>query len=147
VEGYDENYLVMKWFANHWNDHYTKKSDKTAKDRTYRNHYATTICLSIFFPLLLVQMIRNTFKPTPERKKSWLFNTWQILSSLLPFASIIIAAHVAYEIKSNSQQNKKLPHYDYYADTLKVVGKVQGGLNFFRAPRIKYNFLKLIGDG
>mmetsp|Transcript_10919 Transcript_10919/g.15023 ORF Transcript_10919/g.15023 Transcript_10919/m.15023 type:complete len:416 (+) Transcript_10919:40-1287(+) len=142
--GYDENHEVMKWFANHWNDVYY--AGKTTKGRTFRNHYATTICLSIFFPLLLVQMIRNTYKPTPERKKSWLYNTWQILSSLLPFASIIIAAHVAFEIKTNSQQDKTKPHYDYYADTLKVVGTVQGGLNFFRAPRIKYNFLKLIGD-
>lgn len=122
-------------------------SDKTAKDRTFRNHYSTTICLSIFFPLLLVQMIRNTFKATPERKKSWLFNAWQIGSSLLPFASIIIAAHVAFKIKSTSQTDSKKPHYEYYADQLKIVGEVPGGLNFFRAPKIKHDFLKLIGDG
>jgi len=140
--GYEYNYQVMQWFAEHWNDVYPS-------GRSVRNHYATSISLALVFPLLLVQIIRNHYRPTPERKKNIYYNIWMILSSLLPFAAIIIGAHVAYVIKMNGDDlHTKLNHErpQYYANELKIVGTVPSGLSFLRSPKMNWDFAKLIGD-
>jgi hypothetical protein len=114
---------------------------------SYRNHFATEISFGLFLPLLFAQMIRNTYRPTPEREKSVLFNTWQIVSSLLPFAALIVGAHVAWDIKNNHDYPTGSQD-QYYQYSLKVLGSsVPSGLKFFQLPNLKWNFLQVLIDG
>lgn len=118
----------------------------TAVGRSYQNFWAVELCFGFFLPLLFIQMLRNTFPTTPQRQKSLLFNIWNITSSLFSFAALIISAHIAWDIKNNrdypnGSQDK------YYQYSLKVVGTIPSGLDFFRAPQLKYNFGKLLIDG
>lgn len=96
--------------------------------------------MGIFWPLVFVQFLRYVYPATPERKKSWLFNFWNIASSLAPFIATIVGARVAYVIKMAPDSEV------YYANTLKVVGPVPSGLNFLHSPSQKYSFADLIGD-
>eukprot|EP01035_Chromulina_nebulosa_P028440 gene28440-37541_t len=152
--GYEYNYELMRWFVNNWSGTYTKATapevTKTnpisAVGMSYQNYFSVEICFGLFLPLLFVQMIRNTFQPNPERQKSVLFNIWQIVSSLLPFAALIIGAHVAYDIKNN--RDYPLGSKDqYYQYNLKVLGSsIPSELNFFHSPNLRWNFPQLLID-
>ena len=118
----------------------------TAIGKSYQNYFAVEICFGLFLPLLFVQMLRNTFPPTPERQKSLLFNIWNITSSLLAFVALIISAHIAWDIKNN-QDYPNGSQDKYYQYSLKVVGTIPSGLDFFHAPKLKWDFGKLLIDG
>lgn len=71
-------------------------------------------------------------------KKTRWFKVWTFATSILPLVAIIVGAHVAYTILK----------YDtsHYAQTLKVVGKLQSGLNIINIPKMNYNFPQLLID-
>eukprot|EP01035_Chromulina_nebulosa_P020825 gene20825-26993_t len=152
-EGYEYNYQVMKWFVDNWSGTYTeatapsvpKGSGIVSVGRSYQNFWAVEICFAIFLPLLLTQMLRNTFPNTPERAKSVLFNIWNIVSSLFSFGALVISAHIAWSYK-NERDYSKGSSDQYYQWSLKTVGTIPSGLNFFHAPNLKWNFGKLIID-
>eukprot|EP01034_Spumella_vulgaris_P034735 gene34735-42843_t len=157
-EGYEFNYQVMHWFTLHWNDrnHVTtmkngvpvvlKPSQMGVDGTSTRNHYATAICFGFFIPLLCIQIFKNTYKPSEERRKKLSFRIWNISSSLAPFIAIIIAARIAYLIhKHDNFFNPKIVHH-YYSKNLKIVGKVQAGIDIIRSPSLKWDFGKLMGD-
>ncbi len=80
----------MKWYVDHWYDSFTvetapyqKVSNTWVPDpnsyyigNKFVNPKAVAICVGVFVPLIIIQIIKNTYKPTPERKKSLLFRLW-----------------------------------------------------------------------
>ena len=141
-------------FVDNWSGTYTeatapsvpKGSGIVSVGRSYQNFWAVEICFAIFLPLLLTQMLRNTFPNTPERAKSVLFNIWNIVSSLFSFGALVISAHIAWSYK-NERDYSKGSSDQYYQWSLKTVGTIPSGLIFFHAPNLKWNFGKLIIDG
>ena len=109
-------------FVDNWNLNYTKKtySSKVPYQlgKSYQNHFAVSILFALYFPLLFIQILRNTFRPTPERMRSPAFNVWQILSSIAPFVALIIGAHVAWSIKHTEYEPGS--NENYYQVQLKV---------------------------
>jgi SulP family sulfate permease len=151
---FDYNYQVMHWLISHWNGVYhfttaqiTKKKSLAMQDNMlYRNPTAAKICFGLYIPLLLIVIFKNNLKATPERKKSLWYNAFTIGSALMPFVAIIIGAHVAWQIKHDDGYNNPKITHDWYSYKLSIVGKVQPGLDFLRAPSFKWPFLQLIGD-
>lgn len=143
-EGYEWNWQVMKWFHEHWNDEVKAKTPFTGY-HSVRNFYATRICFGLFFPMILLVILKQYIKPTPERKKSWVFLLWTMCVNLMPFAAIIIGAHVAYELK-HQEHDKPVKEQSYYIHSLSIVHSVRPGLDFIRTPKFRWNFGKLLGD-
>ena len=139
-------------FVDNWSGIYTQENAPkvphggSAVGMPYQNYFAIYICFGLFVPLVIVQMLRNSFQPTPERQKSVLFNVWQIASSLLPFAALIIGAHIAWDIK-NIHDYPYGSQEQYYQYSLKVIGSIPSGLNFFHSPKLRWNFFQLLLDG
>lgn len=139
--GYDYNYQVMKWFTENWN-----RNDSTTGDHNIKNPYAIKICLGLYFAMMFFVILKNYIKPTPERKKTWVWFLWTISVNMLPLAAIIIGAHVAWEIKRDDHYSQKGYDHSWYKKKLSIVGIVTPGLDFIRAPSFKWGFGKLVGD-
>lgn len=152
--GYEYNYEVFKWFIDNWDGKYSYTAAQIAKSKTfkmsdgmlYRNPMAMRISLGLFFPLMFITLFRAWVKVTPERKRNFWFHVWNIGSALMPLAAIIIGAHVAWQIKHDDGYNNPNITHDWYSYKLSIIGVVTPGLNFIRAPSMKWNFGKLLGD-
>jgi len=152
--GYEFNYQVFQWFIDNWNGEYSYTAAQIAKNKTYwisngkwyGNLYATRISLGLFFPLMIITLLRSWIKVTPERKRSLLFHIWNIGSALMPLVAIIIGAHVAWQIKHDDGYNNPKVLHSWYANKLSIIGIVTPGINFIRTPSMKWNFGKLLGD-
>jgi MFS superfamily sulfate permease-like transporter len=144
----------MEWFAHHWNGKWdaatvqslygTKKKSLIGSD--YKNHYAVAICIGLYVPLIIVSHLRSTIKATPERKKTWWFRIWNMLTPLIPFAAIIIGANLAYRIKKNDHFND--PNHDHaiYAKELKIVGLIKPGVDILRTPNFRHPWGQFFAD-
>lgn len=143
-EGYDWNWQVMRWFHLHWDDMVKAKKPFTGY-HLVRNFYASRIAFGLYFPMIILVILKQYIKPTPERKKSWAFLLWTMFVNLIPFAAIIIGAHVAYELK-HQESDKPIKEQSYYIYNLSIVGTVRSGLDFIRAPKFRWNFGTLLGD-
>ncbi len=152
--GYDYNYQVMSWFTSRWDLHYhftaaqiKKKPSLGLQDgRSYQNHYAIRIFFGLYIPLLFIVILKNYFKPTPERRKSWVFHAWTIFANLMPFVAVIIGAHVAWKIKHDDGYNNPRISHDWFAKKLSIVGQVKSGLSFTGMPSLRWDFGTLLGD-
>ena len=137
---------------DNWSGTYTKADAPkvpvgvNAIGMSYQNYFSIDICFGLYIPLVLVQILRNNFRPNLERQKSVVFNVWQIASSLLPFAALIIGAHIAWDIKNNHDYPDGSQD-QYYQYSLKVIGSIPSGLNFFHSPKLRWNFFQLLIDG
>lgn len=143
---YEWNWQVMKWYTEHWNDMVkAKKPFAFSGFHLIRNFYATRITFALYFPMIMLVILKQYIKPTPERKKSWVFLVWTMCVNLMPFAAIIIGAHVAYTLK---QQNEGIPvtSQSYYIYNLSIVHSVKPGLDFVRLPKFRWAFGTLLGD-
>ena len=116
---YTWNFQVMHWFAGHWHD-------KTAKGVLYINTYAQRITFGIYFPLILVYIIKRfILLPTPERKKQIWFKVFTFISNIMPLIGLIIATQVAENLHRNANGS-------YYKQNLKIVGELPSGVNILR---------------
>lgn len=143
-------FLIFVRFIDNWDGTYTKSTvpapSKTQLGKSYMNHFSISITFALYFPLLFVQILRNSFPATPARMKSVWFNIWQITSSIMPFIALIIGTNTAWSIK-NTIDYVPGSNEAYYQSTLKVVGAVPPGLNFFHSPKLRWNFGQLLLDG
>jgi MFS superfamily sulfate permease-like transporter len=154
--GYEYNYQVMQWFNEHWNLRYhftpaqiAKKASLGLQDgRLYRNPVATKIFFGLYIPLLIIVILKNYFKPTPQRKKSMAYHIWQLTANIMPFIAIIIGAHLAWEVKHGDHYNSKAKGvtHNFYANKLSIVGKVKPGLGFIQTPSFKWKFGTVLGS-
>eukprot|EP01035_Chromulina_nebulosa_P019955 gene19955-25923_t len=145
--GYDYNYQVMRCKTKTGNKKYLQ--NRVYEGHFYRNKYAAAICFGVYFPLIVIQILKWGFKETEQRKKSVVFKVWSIFAALCPFIAIIIAAHEAWYIHHNDDYfhaftKTSSHHYDAYS--LKVVGKVTPGLHFLRSPKMEFPFGKILKD-
>ena len=164
---YHNNYDIMAWYTKVWYkplDEYDLYSNlPAATSSNYAsmlaaqqakaeymigwsrfNPFSQKIFAGVYVPLILIQLLKERLKETPERKKSIWFNAFKLFSPLLAFAAIIISAKACYTLK----QDSKLHPYsvydkifiDYMQHNIGVVGTVVSGtgLNFGRIPKFRY---------
>lgn len=84
----------MQWYTQNWNGVITTAQSGVNAGRHYKNHYAISIWVGLMIPLFVLLAFKLRYPSTTERKKSYLFKAWYLLSSLLPFACIIIGNFV-----------------------------------------------------
>eukprot|EP01039_Chlorochromonas_danica_P001662 gene1661-1816_t len=140
-EGYEWNYEVMKWYSENWN-----LNDASTSNHNVRNPYATKICLGLYFGMIFFVVLKNWIKPTPARKKTWVWTFWTLFVNLLPLVAIVVGGHLAWQIKHDDHYHEKDYDHDFYASKLSIVGIVPAGLDFIRAPKLKWDFGILLGD-
>ena len=172
--GYEYNYEVMAWYTEVWYkplDAYDLYGQLDPKSKSYKedlasqqkkakymigwsrfNPFAQRIFAGIFVPLMIIQLVKDRLKETPERKKSYWFNAFKLLNPLLAFIAIIIAGNCTYKL----MQDKKLLPYtahdmiykDYMQHNIAVVKSVVAGtgLHFGRIPTMRFPFGKFFVD-
>jgi SulP family sulfate permease len=151
---YEYNYQVMQWIMDHWYDRYHFTAEQIKKNKSLalqnglsiRNPLATKICFGLFIPLVLIVILKNNIKATPERKKTIWYNVFTVVTALMPFVAIIIGAHLAWQIKHDDGYNSPNTQHDFYSKNLSIVGNVKAGLDFVRVPTFRWSFGKLMGD-
>jgi MFS superfamily sulfate permease-like transporter len=100
----------------------------------------------LFVPLLIVLIIKQNVKATPERKKKVWYRVFNFFATMTPFMAIIIGAHIAWQIKSRDHYNSPTHAHAYYAKQLKIVGIVTPGLNILRKPNILHPWGEFFAD-
>ena len=127
---YHYNYEIFEWYANNF---YGTDSN----GRSYRNPFAEQICFGFFVPCMFIQLIKVNWKPRPETKDGTPYKVFIFLCNMLPLMAIIIGANIAWRIKSHTQETETL---QFYADELKIVGKMPVGVDILRAPTFEHPF-------
>lgn len=136
-------------------DYYYLQGCKVLRAQMYsgqsiRNSLATKICWITFTILIVIALLKSSFKSNKKRAKSYVFKIWQTLASLSSFMAIIICAGIAWRVKKDDHYPDndsyldpsmtgvqfRYPH-NYEAYTLKVVGKIDIAKTFFRIPDVK----------
>lgn len=125
------NWQVMRWFLNNFDGRWHEDSSSTSDKGThlYRNHYAMTICLCVYIPLIILYYMKRNIKGTKTRKKTTWFRSWVMFNNIAPLLIIIIAAVVSKHIVESGRSSG-----DYYAKHLSIIGKVTSGLDIVRIP-------------
>ncbi len=87
----------MKWYADNWFETFSVETAPYKNNQPDPNSYfignrfvnpkAVAICIGVYVPLVIIQMIKNTYKPTAERKKSLLFRIWYLIFFIFKFIS------------------------------------------------------------
>ena len=75
---------------------------------------------------------------TPEMKKTRWFKAFTLFSSMLPLIAIIVSARVTYTIMSTNNS--------HYAQTIKIVGSLQSGIDIIKLPAMSNPLGQLIID-
>lgn len=133
------NYEVMKWWHQNFNG-------TNANGNSLKNHYAVSICVGVYVPLIIVQIIKWNYKPSKETKKTWPYKIWNFVSAVLPLVAIIIAGAVAYDIKKDDNFNDPDSTHSFYAKGLKIVGVVEPGLDVLRIPHFRHPMGQFFAD-
>jgi len=121
---YDYNWEIMNWYPANFYSH-----DK--KGNELNNPIAYRIAFAVYFPLMLITLVRNYIPLTKAQKSTWAFKIFNFCGALSPLIALIIAAHVVWQIKS-----KKVLNFD--ESSLSIVGTVAAGLDFIKP--VKYDF-------
>lgn len=129
-------------------------------EQSIRNGLATKICWGTFAVLIVIALLKLSFKSNAKRKNSYIFKAWQMIASVSSFIAIIVCANIAWHIKKGDgypddksyqynqpQESAEQFRYahDYDAYTLKIVGKISTAGHFFRIPKI-YDLSKVYGS-
>jgi hypothetical protein len=152
--GIEYNHQVMRWYVQHFNDHYPVKDAKGkaayGAGNAYLNPYAMRICFGLYFALMAVHYFKGYIKATPERKQTRWYRLFTIATAQAPLVAIIIGAHAAWQIKHNTDYTHKsqlYKHNTFYSQSLKIVGAVTPGLNdILRRPNFNEPFGKMFSD-
>lgn len=167
-EHYHYNYEVMAWYTDVWYkplgtyDLYSKLPSKTSSDYLEAvskqdkkakymigwsrfNPFAQRIFAGVYVPLILIQLFKERLKETPERKKTYWFNIFKLVTPLLAFAAIIISGHIVYNLVQDpslypAATKGDLQFMSYMQRNIAVVGKVKAGtgLDFGRIPTFRH---------
>eukprot|EP01038_Epipyxis_sp_PR26KG_P005586 gene5586-7711_t len=152
--GVQYNYQVLQWYIDNWNGKFSYSDEEIANNSTYasynnhsyRNPYAMKICFAIYVSLTLINLFKSSIDITAELKKSIFFRCFNICCNLLPLAALIIAGHVAYQIKKQDHFNSPSYVHDLYSHKLKIIGIMKSDMNFIKVPSFKWNFFQLLSD-
>lgn len=88
----------------------------------------------------VIQIIKWNYKPSTAEKKTWFYRIWNIVTATIPLVAIIVAAHIAWQIKTG-------PHAkDFYNSKLRIVGAVPSGLSILRVPRFRWPMGQFFAD-
>ena len=129
-------------------------------EQSIRNGLATKICWGTFAILIVLTLLKLSFKSNAKRKNSFAFKAWQMFASVSSFIAIIVCANIAWNAKKNDgyPDNASYPYnqpqesaeqfensHNYDAFTLKIVGKIGTAGHFFRIPKI-FDLSKIYGS-
>jgi SulP family sulfate permease len=152
-EGYEYNYQVMTWYKDYFYQRFTTHSSDTAflkngdqYHHLWINPYSVKIAFGLYVPMMLINILKQNIKATPERKKTRWFKAFNTLTALMPFAAIIIGAHIAWQLKHDDGYHRTLDSHSWYKSNLKTVGAIKPGLHFIRIPKLRFPMGKFLAD-
>jgi len=164
--GYEYNYQVMAWYTDIWykpleesdlygqlestSSTYATDLETQQKKAKYMigwsrfNPYSQRIFVGVYVPLILIQLLKERLKETPERKKSYWFNIFKLVTPLCAFISIIIAGNCVYKLVQDPAlyptTENAIQFMTYMQNNIAVVKKVVAGtgLHFGRIPTFRH---------
>jgi MFS superfamily sulfate permease-like transporter len=147
--GFDYNYQVFQWFADHWYDETSYRVTKTSPYHNYpvRDFLSVHMAFGLFVPLLIIKVLQNRISKisSDETKGTFIYKFYHFVSNISPFIGLIIATNITWQIYTNANDSNSTLN-NYYIKNLTIVGSVQAGFNFLGNPALPYPFWQFLGD-
>lgn len=141
-KGYPYNYQIIGWYIENWN-----KKNENNNNQSYINPYAVNVFISCLIPLVFFSQLNKFLKSNRKIVKTRAYRVFELFYTFLPIILIIITTRIVYNIKLSLNDSVDTTSSDYYyKNTLKILGKLDGNLNYIQFPKFKYDFLQLLID-